>query len=174
MPCADCQSLQSPAVVLPFGSRIAMASTVAHWHGVCIQSFDKLSRALRSADPHREQQMPLSSVFDEYGRFNVWAGNIGAGAAGRVSMDYRLREASHIKEQVIKLLQYLSETLEDGNYFNYTLLLTSLRIYIYVRGSTLVYSDLTCVVQQLQSLMAPACRTKKCHQIRSPNRQKKR
>ena len=95
-----------------------MTGTIVYWHGICIASFDKLCATLESADLSHGQKVACSSILDEYGRFNVWAGNIGAHQVGRVSLDFRLREAGHIKDQVIKLLQYLSEALGDGNIAN--------------------------------------------------------
>lgn len=44
---------------------------------------------------------------DQYGRFNIWATNIGVFAAQHASMDYRLREAAEIKDLVVRLLETL-------------------------------------------------------------------
>ncbi|KAI3322270.1 hypothetical protein HD806DRAFT_144170 [Xylariaceae sp. AK1471] len=60
-------------------------------------------------------QVQLSSVQDELSRFKVWAGSIGAHRTGRSSLEYRLRDASHIKSQVLRLLENLSELLQDAN-----------------------------------------------------------
>jgi hypothetical protein len=56
----------------------------------------------------------LSGVKDELGRFKVWVGNIGAHRTGRSSLDHRLRDASHIRKQVVRLLEDLAESLLDG------------------------------------------------------------
>ncbi|KAJ5719361.1 Zinc finger C2H2 [Penicillium malachiteum] len=50
---------------------------------------------------------------DELGRLRVWAANIGAHQTGQSSLDYRLRDASHIKNQVIRILQRLQRLTED-------------------------------------------------------------
>ncbi|KAF2803297.1 uncharacterized protein BDZ99DRAFT_339620, partial [Mytilinidion resinicola] len=55
-------------------------------------------------------------VRDEYGRFKIWSGNIAAHHTGRRSLEYRLRDASHIREQVVVLLVELEETLESSKY----------------------------------------------------------
>ncbi|KAJ5404486.1 Zinc finger C2H2 [Penicillium cosmopolitanum] len=53
---------------------------------------------------------------DELGRLRVWAANIGAHQTGTSSLDYRLRDASHIKDQTLLLLgrlQRLAQDIED-------------------------------------------------------------
>ncbi|OQE23428.1 hypothetical protein PENFLA_c011G00274 [Penicillium flavigenum] len=52
---------------------------------------------------------------DELGRLRVWAANIGAHQTGQSSLDHRLRDASHIKEQTLRVLQRLQRTIEDIN-----------------------------------------------------------
>ncbi|KAK3309628.1 uncharacterized protein B0T15DRAFT_488345 [Chaetomium strumarium] len=44
----------------------------------------------------------------------MWAGNLGAHQGGRASLDYRLREAPHLQEQVLYLLQDAYESLQGG------------------------------------------------------------
>jgi hypothetical protein len=56
---------------------------------------------------HRDQ-VPRSLWEDELGRLRVWAANIGAHQAGLSSLDYRLRDASHIKAQIVRLLEGLT------------------------------------------------------------------
>jgi hypothetical protein len=51
---------------------------------------------------------------DEQTRFKVWSGNIGAHRTGASSLDYRLRDSSNIREQVVRLLQDLIELLRDA------------------------------------------------------------
>src|SRR4051794_39618294 len=68
--------------------------------------------------PLFQQYLPSLSGFlpalqDEYGRLRVWAGNIGAHQSGRASLDYRLRDASHIKDQIIRLLDDLQLSLRE-------------------------------------------------------------
>jgi hypothetical protein len=54
-------------------------------------------------------------MMDERSRFKVWAGNIGAHKTGMSSLDYRLRDASQIKSQVINLVQDLIRLIEDAS-----------------------------------------------------------
>jgi hypothetical protein len=46
-------------------------------------------------------------------RFKMWAGNQTAHKSGPASLDYRLREATHLQKQVIYLLKDLCESLAD-------------------------------------------------------------
>ncbi|KAK3303045.1 uncharacterized protein B0T15DRAFT_538931 [Chaetomium strumarium] len=54
-------------------------------------------------------------MMDERSRFKVWAGNIGAHRTGMSSLDYRLRDASHIKSQVLDLVRDLIQLIEDAS-----------------------------------------------------------
>ena len=49
-----------------------MQGPIALEHGTCTQAFDRLCDALGKTQASYALQMPLSSVLDEYGRFNVW------------------------------------------------------------------------------------------------------
>ncbi|KAK3291886.1 uncharacterized protein B0H64DRAFT_408339 [Chaetomium fimeti] len=53
-------------------------------------------------------------IQDEQTKFKVWAGNIGAHKTGTGSLDYRLRDASPIKDQVIELLGELCDLLSQA------------------------------------------------------------
>ena len=55
------------------------------------------------------------TIIDQLGRFNIWAGNIGAFQELPLpsSLDYRLREAPKVVRQVGELLDDLEETLHD-------------------------------------------------------------
>lgn len=92
-----------------------MDRSISHWHDVCFRNFGNLLDA-SSASEKREyhEQMSVGFVIDQYGRFNVWAGNIGAQQRGSASLDYRLQDASHVKDQVIGQLKFLAQTTEDG------------------------------------------------------------
>jgi hypothetical protein len=79
----------------------------------CLRSFDALLVVLDV----REEFRPLSSAInDALGRFKIWSSNIGAHRNGRRSLDHRLRDASHLREHVLRLLSGLAENLGDGKY----------------------------------------------------------
>lgn len=59
-------------------------------------------------------QTTLMAIADEESRFKVWSGNIGAHASGRRSLQFRLRDASHLQKHVLALLTDLSSLLENA------------------------------------------------------------
>jgi hypothetical protein len=58
-------------------------------------------------------EIPPDLWQDELGRLRVWAANIGAHQTGRSSLDYRLRDASNIRDQIIRLLKGLQRAFDD-------------------------------------------------------------
>lgn len=76
----------------------------------CDNSFHELLQVLETSN----DQAFAQRILDEFGRFRVWAGNSGAHRVGRVSLDYRLREASHLHEELVELLEELNKNLEEG------------------------------------------------------------
>lgn len=60
-----------------------------------------------------DSQVRHSRWQDELGRLRVWAANIGAHQTGSLSLDHRLRDASHIKKQTLRVLERLQRTIDD-------------------------------------------------------------
>ncbi|KAL3484152.1 hypothetical protein BJX62DRAFT_244211 [Aspergillus germanicus] len=58
-------------------------------------------------------RVPIHKWADELGRLRVWAANIGVHQNGQSSLDYRLRDASHIRHQTIEVLRGLESLLTD-------------------------------------------------------------
>jgi hypothetical protein len=50
--------------------------------------FISLADAL-TTEPHFASQVPSTTVYDEFSRFKLWAGNIAAHRKGRRSLEYR-------------------------------------------------------------------------------------
>jgi len=75
----------------------------------CLDSF----RRFMSMRDESAAQTVLPTIRDEETRFKVWSGNIGAHKQGRSSLDYRLRDASHLQTQALSLLAELTTLLED-------------------------------------------------------------
>ncbi|KIY01604.1 uncharacterized protein Z520_03156 [Fonsecaea multimorphosa CBS 102226] len=75
----------------------------------------KLFNTLLTRDElfNTSSSIPKSVWDDELGRLRVWAANIGAHQKDQSSLDYRLRNASHVKSQIINLLQSLKMTLKE-------------------------------------------------------------
>lgn len=97
---------------------------------LCLQAFDVLSGTISTIEAENDrghhdtvydspsQVLCLATANDQVARFKIWAGNIGAHQKGRDSLDYRLREASHIRVQTVRLLGDLWETLQDGEFLS--------------------------------------------------------
>ncbi len=93
---------------------IVRETTITDHVGGCLESFRDLTLALNGENRDFRDQIRLEDVEDEFGRFRIWSGNIGAHRVGRSSLDYRLRDASHIRQRVISLLVDLKETLQES------------------------------------------------------------
>jgi hypothetical protein len=81
----------------------------------CGRSFHDLSEALPKA-PRFAAQVKSTEIVDEFDRFKGWAGNIAAHRKGRRSLEYRLRDAPHLKEETRHLLTALQDSLHNGRY----------------------------------------------------------
>ena len=90
---------------------IARVSIASQYSG-CKDSFNKLLQHLETSN----DQAIAQRLSDQFGRFKVWAGNTGAHRTGRVSLDNRLREASHIRTPLTELLEELNKDLEEGEF----------------------------------------------------------
>ncbi|KAL9004775.1 MAG: hypothetical protein Q9188_002410 [Gyalolechia gomerana] len=74
----------------------------------CSKAFNEGLEALRL---HGEVHM--SKWDDEMGRLRIWAANIGAHQTGQSSLDFRLRDAPHIHQQLIDLLDDLIQAIYE-------------------------------------------------------------
>lgn len=90
-----------------------MNDEIARQGVACLTAFKTLESHLKSRD---DLQSLVSSheLSDELGRFKVWAGNIGALQSGPSSLDSRLKDASHVREAIVRLLQDLSQALSEA------------------------------------------------------------
>lgn len=80
----------------------------------CLESFNALIHALETRSIGHGDELSLLAVEDQIGRFRLWAGNLGALQEGRSSLDYRLRDAKFIAENVRRLLDSLQASLIGG------------------------------------------------------------
>ena len=82
----------------------------------CLTSFNKFIVEIKAFLSHRNTRSDLDPVAweDELGRLRMWAANIGAHQTGQSSLDFRLRESSHISGQIVKLLEDLLQRLQDA------------------------------------------------------------
>lgn len=91
-------------------STIAIASHVND----CLEAFRDVCTRLTRVESHIRNKIPPGSFVDQAGRFRLWSGNIGAHKKGRSSLDYRLREASHLRDRIVSLLQDLANVLKEA------------------------------------------------------------
>ena len=80
----------------------------------CSGSFQELCTLLYEAELLIQNLLQPSSLEDEYGRFKVWAANLGALQKGHSSLDYRLRASPLLNTNVLKLLKELQVNLREG------------------------------------------------------------
>jgi len=80
-----------------------MANLISEAHAKCYFAFEDLIEAIKNPVRDFHHQMTLKQVEEEFDKYNLWAGNVGAANSGKryqISLDYRLREASFYKSQV--------------------------------------------------------------------------
>ena len=80
----------------------------------CLEAFGALRSHLQAAKPELAAQVPDADIEDEFGRFRLWAANIGALSRGHSSLDYRLRDAPVVLEGALKLLNELQQELHQS------------------------------------------------------------
>ncbi|KAF4979136.1 hypothetical protein FZEAL_4626 [Fusarium zealandicum] len=78
---------------------------------LCHRGFQDLVTNLPFADHEHLNQLPLSSIQTQSGKFKIWCGNLGALQLGFASLDYRLRESTVMRTNVTEVLQQLNSTL---------------------------------------------------------------
>ena len=85
--------------------------TIAHVVERILQQFDAFGKQPDLTNFGSSDQVEHSEIIDESGRFRAWAGNIGAHRTGRSSLNYRLRDASHVESRAHALLRRLDDLL---------------------------------------------------------------
>ncbi|OTA92546.1 hypothetical protein M434DRAFT_74398 [Hypoxylon sp. CO27-5] len=86
-------------------------STIGECVASCLESFNSI---IVDTVPDLSNQSIVSRIVDESARFKVWSGNIGAHRSRKSSLDYRLRDASHLQKQVKSLLVDLNDSLKNA------------------------------------------------------------
>jgi hypothetical protein len=54
---------------------------------------------------------------ETFGRFRIWAGNLGVFQDGHASLDWRLQDSSNMSRRVLRLLHDLNEDLGNSMVF---------------------------------------------------------
>ncbi|KAK2053218.1 hypothetical protein LY76DRAFT_582142 [Colletotrichum caudatum] len=75
-------------------------------HQACNEHFKKLCKAAT------ESGRFVLDLQDEFDKYSLWAGNVGAGHPDKLSLDHRLREASIFRHEISRLLEILQVQLE--------------------------------------------------------------
>lgn len=94
-----------------------MAVLISYAHAKCYFAFEQLVIALQHPVRDFGDQLPVKDVQEEFDKYKIWAGNVGAAHSGKryeISLDYRLREASFFKDQVLSLLKTLDEKVTNA------------------------------------------------------------
>ncbi|KAJ5792142.1 uncharacterized protein N7503_008120 [Penicillium pulvis] len=60
-----------------------------------------------------ENEVSQTRWLDELGRLRIWAGNTGALQCDQLSLDYRLRDASHLKNEISRILQRVLQVVRN-------------------------------------------------------------
>ncbi|KAL8768274.1 MAG: hypothetical protein Q9209_005413 [Squamulea sp. 1 TL-2023] len=79
----------------------------------CLQSFNGLITHIDSPGYGYGDDVPIASWIDELGRIRIWAANVGAHQSGQSSLEFRLRDASHISDETMNLLGGLEGLLSE-------------------------------------------------------------
>lgn len=92
-----------------------MSTTIAEDVISCLESFKSIASVSHTDSQNQDRsKKPEWKITDELSRFRAWCGNTGAHQRDQRSLDYRLRDASHLVSQVRSLLGDLKGSLEDG------------------------------------------------------------
>ncbi|CAG7922744.1 unnamed protein product [Penicillium olsonii] len=96
----------------PSGIEAATMDDIGALATSCATHFETLIKSLRAASDKFEEQMRPVEIENEYARFKIWAGNLGALQRGRSSLDARLRDSVTLRAAVLKFLGQLQDCLE--------------------------------------------------------------
>ena len=79
----------------------------------CFSALKYICSRLEKGTTSDVESFQFSRWQDELGRLRLWAANIGAHRTGQSSLEFRLKDSSHIREQVTNLLLGLGQTFQE-------------------------------------------------------------
>ncbi|KAL9633029.1 MAG: hypothetical protein Q9204_003563 [Flavoplaca sp. TL-2023a] len=79
-----------------------------------LRSFGELLKVVNAPRYNYKDEVSAASWIDELGRLRIWAGNVGAHQSGSSSLEFRLRDSSHIRDEVKNLLTDLERLLAEA------------------------------------------------------------
>ena len=106
MNCSTCL-IQTLAKII----NVYMAASISSAIITTLKYFNNFTQQATSLAPHHAEILNLEAWNDELGRLRIWAANIGAHKIDQSSLDFRLRDASHIRDQIIKLLRSVDDSV---------------------------------------------------------------
>ncbi|KAL8877743.1 MAG: hypothetical protein Q9198_004297 [Flavoplaca austrocitrina] len=80
----------------------------------CLRSFGEFLKLVNAPRYNYKDEVSAASWIDELGRLRIWAGNVGAHQTGSSSLEFRLRDSSHIWDEVTNLLTDLERLLAEA------------------------------------------------------------
>ncbi|KAF2147512.1 uncharacterized protein K452DRAFT_262052 [Aplosporella prunicola CBS 121167] len=82
----------------------------------CLLSFEQLLSLMQEPLRDYGDQLPRTGIIDEFDRFKVWTGSLGADRPPhkRNSLDFRLRDSKFYRDQVSAFLSDLSSTIQKA------------------------------------------------------------
>ena len=90
-----------------------MAASISSSIVACLRAFNEFIEEIKDPDKEKPEGLYVQTWKDELGRLRIWAANIGAHQTGQSSLDFRLRDSSRIRQQMIKLLDEVLQRLQD-------------------------------------------------------------
>jgi hypothetical protein len=78
----------------------------------CVGNFKTLLESFQSENLNTEtKHMTVEVVENEFARFKIWTGSLGASQRGSSSLDVRLRDSVVLRNAILRLLKRLAGTL---------------------------------------------------------------
>ena len=88
-------------------------ATISNAFKRCLSRLEALVLKLKTNTTASLPGLDPTSWEDELGRLKVWGGNLAAHQTGQASLEYRLRDASHIQQNIVELLNALDLAICD-------------------------------------------------------------
>jgi hypothetical protein len=86
-------------------------------HARCYFAFEDLIDAIQHTVRDFKHQVPLKDVQEDFDMYRVCADNVGAAHSGKrygIWLDYRLRETSFFKDQILNISATLDEKIANA------------------------------------------------------------
>ena len=90
-----------------------MSTSIPTLFNSCSNALKYICSRLERSNTSNTESLQLSRWQDELGRLRLWAANIGAHQTKQSSLEFRLKDSSHIREQVTNLLLDLGQTFQE-------------------------------------------------------------